>query len=99
MYVTDYAAGVVEDLAGLRAYDRKRILDRIEQELQHQPTRKTRNKKPIFGLQPPWDYEEPIWELRIGEFRVFYDVEDAQSLVTIRAIRRKPPHKTTEDIL
>lgn len=81
------------------AYDRKRVLDRIEEELRHQPTRETRNKKPIFGLQPPWDHEEAIWELRIGEFRVFYDVEESQSLVTVRAIRRKPPHKTTEDIL
>ena len=37
--------------------------------------------------------------LRIGEFRVFYDVNEAEARVMVRAIRHKPPHKTTEEIL
>jgi len=42
---------------------------------------------------------DPIWELRLGEYRVFYDVDEAKSSVTIRAIRHKPPHKRTEEVL
>jgi mRNA-degrading endonuclease RelE of RelBE toxin-antitoxin system len=99
MYKIEYAAEVVEDLADLRAYDRARLLDRIEEQLLYQPTRQTRNRKLIFGVRPPWGQEEPFWELRVEPFRVFYDVEEAKALVTVRAIRRKPPHQATEDIL
>jgi mRNA-degrading endonuclease RelE of RelBE toxin-antitoxin system len=50
-------------------------------------------------LVPPWEHVEPVWELRIGEYRVFYDVNEEDLTVAIRAIRHKPPHKTTEEIL
>jgi hypothetical protein len=29
----------------------------------------------------------------------FYDVVEADRLVIVRAVRKKPPHKTTEEIL
>ncbi len=99
MYAIEYAEGVADDLAGLRAFDRKTLLDRIEEQLTHQPTQETRNKKILIGLTPPWEYVEPIWELRIGEYRVFYDVDEEAQHVAVRAIRHKPPHKTTEEIL
>jgi mRNA-degrading endonuclease RelE of RelBE toxin-antitoxin system len=99
MYAIDYAEGVADDLEDLRAYERSQILDAIETQLTYQPTRRTRNKKPLEGLIPPWDYVPPVWELRLGDYRVFYDVDETMSLVTIRAIRYKPPHKMTEDIL
>ena len=99
MYRIEYAEDITGDLAGLRAYDRKRILDRLEKQLRYEPTNKTKNRKPLRGLIPPWEYIEPVWELRIGEYRVFYDVDEQLSLVMIRAIRHKPAHKTTEEIL
>ena len=99
MHTIKYAEGVVDDLADLRAYERARILDRIEAQLKREPTRQTRNRKILVGLIPPWDHVEPVWELRIGEYRVFYDVDEMASLVTIQAIRHKPPHKTLEEIL
>jgi mRNA-degrading endonuclease RelE of RelBE toxin-antitoxin system len=99
MYTIEFAAGVAEDLADLRAFDRRRVLDRIDEQLTHEPTRVSRNRKPIAGLVPPWEHQEPVWELRIGEHRVFYDVDEAGRRVLVRAIRRKPPHKTTEEIL
>lgn len=48
---------------------------------------------------PPFESDPPIWELRVGEFRVFYDVDEIERIVYIRAVRHKPPHKTTEEIL
>lgn len=99
MYRIEYAEGVAGDLASLRTYDRKQILDQLEEQLKYEPIKKTRNRKPLPGLIPPWEYIEPVWELRLGEYRVFYDVDEKTSLVKIRAIRHKPPHKTTEEIL
>ena len=99
MYRIEYAEGVAGDLANLRAYDHKHILDRLEKQLKDEPTKKTRNRKPLPGLIPPWEYLEPVWELRIGAYRIFYDVDEGDLLVIIRAIRYKPPHKTTEEIL
>ncbi len=75
------------------------ILDRIEVQLRYAPTRQSRNRKILVGLVPPWEHVDPVWELRIGEYRVFYDVDESRSTVIIRAIRRKPPHRTTEEIL
>ena len=99
MFTIEYAEGVVEDLAAIRAFDRRQLLDRIEEQLTDEPTTETRNKKILVGLTPPWDHEPPVWELRVGEYRVFYDVEDAEGRVSVRAVRRKRPHETTEDIL
>jgi mRNA-degrading endonuclease RelE of RelBE toxin-antitoxin system len=99
MFTIEYASGVAEDLSDFRTGDRKLLLDRIEQHLAHEPTKATRNRKIILGLKPPWEYEEPIWELRVGQFRVFYDVDDKTRMVVVLAIRFKPPHKTTEEIL
>ncbi len=99
MYAIEYAEGVAADLANLRAFERKQILDGIEKQLTHEPTRETRNRKILVGLIPPWEHVEPVWELRVHGYRVFYDVNQATSVVMIRAIRYKPPHKRTEEIL
>jgi mRNA-degrading endonuclease RelE of RelBE toxin-antitoxin system len=41
----------------------------------------------------------PVWELRLDEDRVFYDVDETEKTVKVRAVRHKPPHKTTEEIV
>jgi mRNA-degrading endonuclease RelE of RelBE toxin-antitoxin system len=79
--------------------DSQRILDAIDRHLADNPAQQTRNKKIIVGIRPPWYYEEPMRELRVGDFRVFYDVNEAESRVTVRGIRRKQPHQRLEDIL
>ena len=71
-------------------------MDGIERQLTYEPMRETRNRKMLRGLIPPWQHVEPVWELRIAQYRVFYDVDEASGEVTIRALRRKPPHKTTD---
>jgi mRNA-degrading endonuclease RelE of RelBE toxin-antitoxin system len=99
MYDIRYAEDVANDLKRLRAAQRTQILDSIEAQLTYQPTEQTRNRKILVGLVPPWEHEEPVWQLSIGQFRVFYDVDETAAVVTIRAIRHKPPHKTTEEIV
>ena len=53
----------------------------------------------LMGLVPPWDAVPPVWELRVGDFRVFYDLDKNDRYVFVRAVREKPPHRTTEEIL
>ena len=65
----------------------------------YEPTRQTRNRKMLVALAPPWEHVEPVWELRLGEYRIFYDVDEEASVVIVRAVRHKPPHSTTEKIL
>ena len=93
------AADVVKDLKKLSAYQRTSVLDEIEKQLKHGPTSPSRHRKLLVDLLPPWEAEPPIWELRIGDFRVFYDVNDEERTVYVRAVRRKPAGQTTEDIL
>jgi len=38
-----------------------------------------------------------IWQLRVGDYRVFYDVNDEERLVIIRHVQRKG-QKTTGEI-
>ena len=99
MFAIDYAEGATDDLRGLSAFDRRMILDGIDEQLVHQPTTRTRNKKMLPEITPPWDFHPPIWELRLCDHRVFYDVNNEELRVTVRAIRHKPPHTTTEEIL
>ena len=80
-------------------YYRNQILDAIEEQLTHEPNIKTNNRKLLEDLIPPWQTVESIWELRVGEYRAFYDVSPTESAVYVRAVRRKPRGTKTEDIL
>src|SRR5438874_13330701 len=99
MYEIKFAEDVSRDLMELRLFYRQEILDKIDIQLTHEPTLETRNKKIVPNANPPWPFKEPLRELRIGEYRVFYDVDLDASQVVVRAIRHKPPHKTTKEIL
>lgn len=88
-----------EDLKHLRAFDRVRIIDKIEEQLTHEPTKPTRNRKLLVGAQNPWDSEKPVWEVRVEDHRVLYDVDLEDQIVRVRRIREKRPDQRTEDIL
>lgn len=98
-YTIEFVNDAVDDLTALRAFDRTRILDEIDAQLAFQPTIPTRRRKVLANFIPPWEHRIPVWELRIGDFRVYYDVEDGTSRVIVRAIRRKPPHRTTSEFV
>ena len=72
----------------IRSIDRKchsLIRETIEQQLTHEPVNETRNRKP---LQRPVEFGA-TWEIRFGpnnRFRIFYDVDKAEHIVTILAI-------------
>jgi mRNA-degrading endonuclease RelE of RelBE toxin-antitoxin system len=93
-----FAEGVEDDLKNIRIYYRNRILDAIEEQLAREPETRTRNRKLLENLIPPWQTMAAIWELRVGEYRVFYDVSATESVVYARAVRRKRRGTKTEDI-
>ena len=70
----------------------------IEQ-LTYEPNVETRNRKPLGYIPTEWDISNELWELRVGEFRVFYEFELNEKIVMVHGVREKPPHKTTGDIL
>jgi hypothetical protein len=55
-----YSESVADDLARLPGSQRSKILDRIEVQLKHEPTRQTRNRKILVGLVPPWEHIDPV---------------------------------------
>ena len=94
-----FAESVKEDFKGLRAHDRRLLLETIEKQLTHTPNVVIKQRKLLHDLVPPFEAIPPIWQLRVGVFRVFYDVSEKERRVYVRAVRRKPPHLKTEEIL
>jgi mRNA-degrading endonuclease RelE of RelBE toxin-antitoxin system len=94
--IVDLAA---DELRNTRPYDRQRILDEVHSQLASQPTAPTRNRKLLDAAVPDFEHVPPVWEMRVGDYRVFYDVDEAAGVVTIRAARRKRQGQTTEDII
>jgi mRNA-degrading endonuclease RelE of RelBE toxin-antitoxin system len=70
-------------LNGFSARDRRLLVQAIEEQLTHQPTIPTRNRKQLR--------ENPlaIWELRVQEFRVLYNVDESVVTVFVVAIAVK----------
>lgn len=99
VYEIRFAEGVEKDLKKIPAYYRKTVLDAIATQLVTEPATLTRNRKQLVSLIPPWTAEAPVWELRVGDYRIFYDVTEEEPIVYVRAIRKKFPGKRTEDIL
>ena len=87
----------VEDLERIRVFDRRRIVQAIDDQLIHQPNARTRNRKMLEGVPASFSDELLLWELRVGEFRVLYVV--GEEIVSVRRILTKPPHHTTDQIL
>lgn len=98
MFTVRFARGAVEDLEDVGEHARPRILDTVERSLLAHPLDPSRNRKELVGLVPPWEHVAPVWELRVGDYRVFYDVDREGRQVIVRAIRHKG-RKTMEEIL
>lgn len=71
-----YSNEAVAQLRTLRNFDRTAILDQIEQVLSVNPT--VVSKARIKRLREPAPTQ---YRLRVGEFRVFYDVEEEAVLI------------------
>ena len=83
-YDTRFADEVSQHLDALTAGQKKAVFAAIEKQLLHEPTRKTRNRKP---MDPDKRAYVAPWELRAGDLRVYYAVEeDPKPTVVIVAV-------------
>ncbi len=87
MFQIKFTPEAFEDLRRLRKSDHRPIVDAVETQLLHQPALETRNRK---RLRPNQLAE---WELRVGDFRIFYDVDPENNVVKIEAIGQKQGSK------
>jgi len=87
-YGIEFAQSVREQLRVFTAHQRTTVLEAIEEQLSHQPLVETKQRKP---LRP-----NPLapWELRVGNFRVFYEVAaDEPDTVRILSVGQKRGNK------
>jgi mRNA-degrading endonuclease RelE of RelBE toxin-antitoxin system len=84
-YSVFYSQEAISDLSSIRAYDRAQIIGEIDQLLQINPTLESKAK--IKKLTQP---ALSAYRLRVGEYRVFYDVDEDAKEVTIIRILQKP---------
>lgn len=96
MYAIEIARAAQADLVTLRVFDRTRILAAIRAELAHSPTVAAGHRKMLRDLRPSWDHVPPLWQLRVGDYRVFYDADEAERVVYIRRVIRKGTQTTGE---
>jgi mRNA-degrading endonuclease RelE of RelBE toxin-antitoxin system len=83
MYQLEYTQKAVEDLKWFSTPEQSQILDGIDTQLRYEPTAETRNRK---RMRPN---SVAAWELRIGDFRVLYDVDEQVKIVEIQRIGEK----------
>jgi len=80
-YRIEYSPATEEHLRVLTARQRAIVFDGVDEQLEHEPNVETRNRKPMRPnpLAP--------WELRLGELRVYYEMEESpEPVVTILAV-------------
>ena len=83
MFEIKFTDQAIEDLKLLKKTVRRSIVSELETNLINEPAVETRNRK---KLRPNQLAE---WELRLGNFRVFYDVDQEGGLTKIQTVGYK----------
>jgi mRNA-degrading endonuclease RelE of RelBE toxin-antitoxin system len=83
MYTIEVTPEAQEDLRWFSAREQRIILGGINSHLQYEPTIPTNNRK---QLRPN---DQAVWELRIGNFRVLYNVEENIQIIEIQRVGEK----------
>jgi mRNA-degrading endonuclease RelE of RelBE toxin-antitoxin system len=76
-----YSPEAVDHLLALTKFEQTTDLDQVEQQLTHQPQLPTRRRKLLRpnSIAP--------WELRLGDLRVFYEVQESPfPVVNVKAV-------------
>lgn len=84
----------VDDMDKLRKYYTSQIADAMVKHLRHQPTKESKSRiKRLRGIRNP-DYR-----LLVGEYRVFYTVDqDARRVNVLRVMHKDETHSYYEEI-
>src|SRR3989442_458362 len=82
-FVVEVSKRAAENLQALRKRDQQIVYEAIAVQLVDEPDKPTRNRKRLE------DNKLAPWELRVGDFRVFYDVDRNAQVVVIVAVGQK----------
>ena len=82
-YTLDMTEDANEDLSYYRAFERKLITDEMAIQLVDHPDVETNHRRRLRN--------NPIarWELKVGKFRVFYEIDADEAFVTIVSVGHK----------
>jgi mRNA interferase RelE/StbE len=84
IFAIEFDPQAIVDLKKLRAFDRTVVVDMIEKALRNAPTQTSQSRiKRLRGL------DTPQYRLRVGDFRVFYDVLEADARVYVFRVMAK----------
>jgi mRNA-degrading endonuclease RelE of RelBE toxin-antitoxin system len=86
-FVVEATQSALDDLEYLKKAVQNTVLDAIETQLTVSPLTPTRNRKPLR----PNDLS--AWEMRVGVYRVFYDVDAEAGQVFVKAVGWKEHNK------
>jgi mRNA-degrading endonuclease RelE of RelBE toxin-antitoxin system len=93
--------GFEADLAMLRVRDRRIVEDSVKRQLRDEPAEESGQRK-LLHPRPtePWPdgWPAPIWQLRVGEFRVWYDVDEGDRVVRLLGLGHKGRRRTKETL-
>jgi mRNA-degrading endonuclease RelE of RelBE toxin-antitoxin system len=76
-FVIAFSPDARDHLRAMRKRDQQIIVDAIAAQLTHQPDQPTAQRKPLE------DNVVAPWELRVGDYRVFYDINHNDRVVVV----------------
>ena len=82
-YTLDMTEDANQDLSYYRAFERKIMTDEMAVQLVDQPDVETNNRRHLR--------DNPIarWELKVGKFRIFYEIDADTQVVTVISVGHK----------
>ena len=84
VYTIMLKRSAIADLDALRKYDAVQIADAMERHLKRNPTKESKSRiKRLRGISNP-DYR-----LRVGDYRIFYVVDEAARRVDVLRVMHK----------
>lgn len=82
-YLIDMTEDAYEDLSYYRVFERKRITDEMVRQLRDQPMQASASRKYLR------ENRIAQWELKVGKYRVFYEIDPHAHIVTIVSVGHK----------
>jgi mRNA-degrading endonuclease RelE of RelBE toxin-antitoxin system len=91
-YVVQLDPDAERDLEALRAFDARPIVEALR-ELRYEAETETRHRKLLSATIPV--VPEASWELRVGDYRVLYEVRKDRTVRVLRVILKR--RRTTDE--
>ena len=90
-YEIRYAEEAAEDIRELRAFHQNKVMDGIEEYLTVQPGQESTSR--IKAMSPPFWSQ---YRLRVGDFRVYFDVDEEEHAVNVLRVLKKGTASTPQ---